>query len=365
MKIALIALLAGALAVATSRGEDAPSRLGDLSEADTISALTKFADEAAKGDRFSGAILVARNGNILLERAWGHADREKGTATTVETRFRMGSMNKMFTAIAVLQLIEAGKLGLNDPILKYLPDYPNRDLASKVTVRNLLTHTGGTGDIFGEPFWKNRLSLREHRDYVRLYGSRDQLAGGFIYSNYGYVLLGVLIEKVSGISYYDYVEKNIFAPAGMASTGSLPEVETVPNRAPGYRRRQGTWVSNADTLPWRGTAAGGGYSTVGDLLRFAQALEAGKLVSKAMVAEATRMQERRSGYGFFSRGTGPLRHYGHEGGAPGMNGELRIYPELGYVVAALSNLDPPSAQQMVNFVDIWMLTPPSPPWVAK
>src|SRR5688572_22532162 len=156
MKIALIALLAGALAVATSRGEDAPSRLGDLSEADTVAALTKFADEAAKGDRFSGAILVARNDNILLQRAWGHADREKGTAASVETRFRMGSMNKMFTAIAVLQLIEAGKLGLNDPILKYLPDYPNRDLASKVTVRSLLTHTGGTGDIFGAPFWQNR-----------------------------------------------------------------------------------------------------------------------------------------------------------------------------------------------------------------
>lgn len=361
MRVAVIVLLACALAFGAATAADTPAQksLGDLSEADTMAALSALADEAAKGDRFSGAILVARNGNILLQKAWGRADREKGTMTSVETRFRVGSMNKMFTAIAVLQLIEAGKLALSDPILKYLPDYPNRDLASKVTVRNLLTHTGGTGDIFGEAFWKNRLSLKEHGDYVKLYGSREQLPGGlFGYSNYGYVLLGVLIEKVSGISYYDYVEKNIFAPAGMASTGSLPEVEPVPNRAPSYTRRQGIWVSNAHMHPWRGTAAGGGYSTVGDLLRFAQALEAGKLLNKEMVAEATRMQEPPYGYGFFPRGSGPLRSYGHAGGAPGMNGGLRVYPELGYVIAALSNLDPPSAEQMVDFVAVKMLTPP-------
>ena len=361
MKAAVIALVACALSFGPVTAADTPAQkvLGDLSEADAMAALATVADEAAKGDRFSGAILVARNGKILLERAWGRADREKGTMTSVETRLRLGSMNKMFTALAVLQLIEAGKLALSDPILQYLPDYPNRDLASKVTVRNLLTHTGGTGDIFGQAFDKNRLGLKEHGDYVKLYGSRDQIPDGlFRYSNYGYVLLGVLIEKVSGMSYYDYVEKNIFAPAGMASTGSLPEVEPVPNRATGYMRWQGIWVPNVHTLPWRGTAAGGGYSTVGDLLRFAQALEAGKLLSKAMVAEATRMQEPPYGYGFFPRGEGPLRHYGHAGGAPGMNGELRVYPESGYVIAALSNLDPPSAEMMVAFVAVKMLTAP-------
>src|SRR5258708_28289177 len=112
-------------------------------------------------------------------------------------------MNKMFTAVAVLHLVEAGKLALSDPILKFLPDYPNKDLASKVTVRNLLTHTGGTRDIFGQAFAENRMNLKEHRDYLKLYGARHQVPGGsFSYSNSRLVLLGALIAQASGISYH-------------------------------------------------------------------------------------------------------------------------------------------------------------------
>ena len=174
-----------------------------------------------------------------------------------------------------------------------MADYPNADVASKVTVRHLLTHTGGTGDIFGPDFTKNRLTLREHRDYLALYGSRalvHQPGAEHRYSNYGFVLLGALIEKVSGVQYYDYVRSKVFQPAGMASTDSQPETETLVNRSTGYMRRDGAWIANTDTLPWRGTAAGGGYSTVGDLFRFAQALESGKLISKKMLAEATKPQ---------------------------------------------------------------------------
>jgi D-alanyl-D-alanine carboxypeptidase len=148
-------------------------------------------------------------------------------------------------------------------------------VAAKVTVRHLLTHTGGTGDIFGPEFDQQRLRLREHRDYLKLYGSRgltQEPGSRFEYSNYGFVLLGALIEHVTGESYYDYVDDHVFHPAGMRSTGSLPESVEVPGRAVGYMRASpsgGAWVPNTDTLPWRGTAAGGGYSTVGDLLRFA------------------------------------------------------------------------------------------------
>ena len=122
-------------------------------------------------------------------------------------------MNKMFTAIATLQLVEAGKLSLDKPIGTYLPDYPNVDVASRVTVRHLLTHTGGTGDIFGPEFDANRLTLKEHTDYLKLYGTRgpDQTPGSeFEYSNYGFVLLGALIEKVSGVTYYEYVKEDDF-----------------------------------------------------------------------------------------------------------------------------------------------------------
>ncbi|HEX7404115.1 MAG TPA: serine hydrolase domain-containing protein, partial [Usitatibacter sp.] len=270
-----------------------------MKEAEAIAALSKRADDAAKADLFSGAVLVARDGKVLLERAWGFADRVRLAMASPSTKFRLGSMNKMFTAVAILQLVDAGKVSLADPIVKYLPDYPNRELAAKVTVRDLLTHTAGMGDIFGPEFFQNRQTLREHADYVKLYGAREQEAGAgtFHYSNYGYILLGTIVEKASAMSYYDYVQKNVFEPAGMASTGSLPENVPVVNRARGYMRRQGSWVSNAGTLPWRGTAAGGGYSTVGDLYRFATALSSGKLLSKAMLAEATRAQATPPVYG--------------------------------------------------------------------
>jgi CubicO group peptidase (beta-lactamase class C family) len=328
-----------------------------LKEAEALAALTAHAGELAKKDEFSGVVLVARHGEVLLQKAWGLANRETGAPATLDTRFRIGSMNKMFTSVATLQLVEAGKLALDDPIGKILPDYPNKDVASKVTVRHLLTHTGGTGDIFGPEFEKNRLTLREPSDYLKLYGSRGlthEPGAEFEYSNYGFVLLGALIEKVTGMSYYDYVRSHIFQPAGMSSTDSLPETEAVPNRSTGYMKGQGGWVPNTETLPWRASSAGGGYSTAGDLLRFAQALESGKLISKASLAAATTPSKEHYGYGFGIQGEGPLRSYGHGGGAPGMNGELRIFPQLGYVVVCLSNLDPPVATRLVDFFTLRM-----------
>jgi CubicO group peptidase (beta-lactamase class C family) len=160
-----------------------------------------------------------------------------------------------------------------------------------------------------------------------------------------------LIERVSNLSYYDYVQQNLFAPAQMNRTGSLPETEIVPGRARGYMNEDGKWVRNTDTLPWRGTAAGGGYSTVGDLLRFADALQEGKLISKDLLTQATRLQALGYGYGFGVGGAGPWMGYGHGGGAPGMNGELRVIPELGYVLISLSNMDPPAASRALQYVE--------------
>jgi D-alanyl-D-alanine carboxypeptidase len=330
-----------------------------LTQADALAALADHAEERAQAGEFAGAVLVARHGKILLQDAWGRADRKAGTANTPATRFRIGSMNKMFTAVATLQLAEAGKLKLDDPIGQHLPGYPNKQVAARVTVRHLLTHTGGTGDIFGPQFDQHRLQLREHRDYLKLYGSRGlsfEPGARFEYSNYGFVLLGALIEQVSGESYDDYVGDHVFRPAAMRSTGALPESVEVPERAVGYLRLSpgGAWEPNTYTLPWRGTAAGGGYSTVGDLLRFAQALGSGRLLSKATLAEATRPHQQQYGYGFDVQGQGRLASYGHGGGAPGMNGELRVFPQLGYVVVALSNLDPPAASEMVEFFALRM-----------
>src|SRR5208282_3108804 len=255
-----------------------------LTESEAIAAVKALVEKNAAADRFAGTVLLAKNGKVLFSGAYGLADREKKISNTLDTRFRIGSMNKMFTAVSVLQLVEAGKIKLTDPLGKYVTDYPNQDIATKVTIHQLLTHTGGTGDIFGPEFATHRKELRTLNDYVTLYGKRGPLfvpGSKFDYSNYGMVLAGVVIERVSGQSYYDYVQDHIYKPAGMTLSGSLPEDQVVAGRSIGYTRSEGNgeWVPNTDSLPYRGTSAGGGYSTVGDLLRFANALLSHKLLN--------------------------------------------------------------------------------------
>ncbi len=333
-----------------------------MTEADALAALKTLLREDAAADRFSGAVLVAKDGQVLFSHAYGLADRKRGIPNTLQTRFRIGSMNKMFTAVAILQLVEAGKVELTAPLGEYLTDYPNRDVATKVTIHHLLTHTGGTGDIFGPDFEAHRQELRTLGDYVELYGERGlefEPGSRWAYSNYGFILLGVVIEKVTGQSYYDYVQAHIYEPAGMAASGSLPEHEAVPNRSIGYTKPPGTteWVPNTDTLPYRGTSAGGGYSTVEDLARFGQALLNHELLSAdstelLITGKVESAPGARYAYGFEDlRDTDGNGSVGHGGGAPGMNGDLRIYPTSGYAVVVLANIDPPAAQRVAEWLD--------------
>jgi CubicO group peptidase (beta-lactamase class C family) len=327
-----------------------------------VQALRAQLQASTQADQFSGAVLVTRNGQKVFEAGYGLADRERGVANTPLTQFRVGSMNKMLTAVATLQLVQAGALRLDVPLATYLPDYPNAELASKVTAHHLLTHTGGTGDIFGPAFTANRLELRSTADYLRLYGTRNlQFPPGaqFAYSNYGFMLLGALIERVSGMSYDDYVTARILAPAGITATGSAPEDSLVPGRSVGYTRQlvPGALVSNAPTLPYRGTPAGGWYSTVGDLERFTVALREHRLLDSAHTALLIggKVPMGAGGpvhyaYGFIDRVQAGRRLVGHGGGAPGMNGELSFEPNGGYVVVVLSNLDPQAATQVEAFI---------------
>jgi CubicO group peptidase (beta-lactamase class C family) len=334
-----------------------------LSEADLVTAVKSRLEKESAADRFSGTIAIAKIGSdgrkVLFEGAYGLADRDRKIANTLDTKFRIGSMNKMFTATSILQLVQAGKIKLTDPLGKYITDYPNKDVATKVTIHQLLTHTGGTGDIFGPEFDKNRLELRTLDDYVKLYGARGpQFEPGsrWEYSNYGMLLLGVVIERVTGQSYYDYVAEHVYRPAGMNRSGSEPEEKTVADRSVGYMKRNGVWTPNGPTLPYRGTSAGGGYSTVGDLLKFAEALLSHKLLN----AEYTNMlitgkvdvgNGQMYAYGFEDGRRNGVGSVGHGGGAPGMNGELRIFPSSGYVIAVLANLDPPAASQVNGFIE--------------
>jgi CubicO group peptidase (beta-lactamase class C family) len=338
-----------------------------LNEADLVTALrAKLAADAAAGT-FAGAVMLAKDGRTMFDGAYGLADRGKRIANTLDTRFRIGSMNKMFTAVAILQLVQAGTVRLDAPLGTYLTDYPNKDVASKVTIHHLLTHTGGTGDIFGPQFVAKRRELRTLQDYVRLYGTRGlefEPGSQWSYSNYGFVLLGAVIEKVSGQSYYDYVASHVFAPAGMSSTASMPEDSVVPNRSVGYTRNGRTLESNAAELPYRGSSAGGGYSTVGDLLRFATALREHKLLNahytELLTTGKVDARGAKYAYGFIDRAVGGVRFIGHGGGAPGMNGDLQIDPRSGYVIAVLSNLDPPAAQRVADFITNRLPSAPLP-----
>jgi CubicO group peptidase (beta-lactamase class C family) len=320
-----------------------------------VSEAGKRLDTLRSQGKLSGSLLLARDGKPILEWTGGLADREASVPVSPATQFRMASLGKMITAVAILQLAEAGRLALDDPLSKHLADYPNRTVADAITLRQLLNHTSGTGDVFGEDFEKISGTLKTHRDYWGAFaatplefeaGAKDR------YSNYGYILLGAVIEAVSGQSYYDYVEQHIYRPAGMVSTGSEPESTPVPNRANAYTKVDGKWSRENASLPWRGTAAGGGYTTAGDLLRFATALQNGTLISAESREAATRPQNHKAwyGYGFMVSGAGDERQYGHEGGSPGSNAILNVEPARGYVVIGLSNFDPSTMANMVNFI---------------
>ena len=328
-----------------------------VSEAELLKVLRADLERWAAADRFSGAVLVAKNGRPIFTAAYGLADRNPRVPNTIETRFKNGSMNKMFTAVATLTLVRAGKLALSDPLDRYLPDYPNKAVASKVTIHHLLTHTGGTGDIFGPEFTAKRLELRTPKDFVALYGKRDLLfepGSQWMYSNYGFALLGAVIEQVSGQSYYDYVRDHVYTPAGMTLTGSEPEAQVLPHTAIGYMKRGNAWQSNADTLPYRGMAAGGGYTTVGDLIRFATALTNHRLLNAEDTTLLTTGKVASAGgkyaYGFVDMTIGGVRAIGHSGGAPGQSGDLIIVPESGYAIAVLANQDPPAAPRVSNYI---------------
>ncbi len=319
-------------------------------------------EAAAKADSFSGAVLIAEGGKPLLAQAYGLADREAKTPATTETQFRFGSMGKMFTAVAIMQLAQAGKLDLTAPVGRYLPDYPNADIAGKVTINHLLTHTGGTGDIFEPEYFAKRLEVKDAKDYVALFGARPPLfapGARTQYSNYGFMLMGRIVEVVSGQSYDDYIAAHIFAPAHMTATGNQPETVILPHRAVGYMTRGQRLISAADTQPWRGTPAGGGYSTVGDLAKFADALMANKLLDAAHTTLLTTggfngPDGKLLRYDFGAPAGDGRRFFGHGGGAPGMNGELRIFPaEPGHAAATiviLANRDPPVATAAANFI---------------
>jgi CubicO group peptidase (beta-lactamase class C family) len=332
--------------IAPATAPDAPTRR--LTDAEVVEQLRGYVDRLARRDVFSGTVLLAKGGKPLFSAAYGEANKDFGVRNTIDTKFNLGSMNKMFTSVAIIQLVEAGKLSLDDTLGRFLPAGSMRpDVLSKVRIKHLLTHTSGLGSYFS-PRWDSlsRAMFRSVDDWMPLV-KEETLAfepgTRWSYSNTGMLILGKVIESVSGKDYFEYVRERIFRPAGMTSTDSYELDRVTKNLAVGYEREETPsgpqYRNNIFQHVIRGGPAGGGYSTVGDLTRFAAALQQGRLVSREGVKLLTTPKPELSspdyGFGFGIDEGGSI--VGHSGGFPGINSQLDIYLADGYTMAVMAN----------------------------
>ena len=306
---------------------------------------------------FSGVALVARGDTIEIVAGYGLADRASGRKNTADTRFNLGSINKTFTAIAIAQLIQQGRLSLDDTLAKHLPNYPNTAAAAKITIRDLLTHRSGVAQFMGADFGEG--SVAEMTRLVAAEPLAFEPGTQQQYSNGGYVVLGRVVEVVSGMSYSAYVSEKIYRPAGMTNTGFLKRGDPDTTVALGYfsadaqgRPAMGT-PGVGSNPPRPGNPAGGGYSTVTDMFRFARALRNGRLLDLSMtdyVVNGTFSGKSGPKFGFALREqmAGTRRFIGNGGGAPGVNAEFRFEPAGEYTVVVLANSNPPAATRLLT-----------------
>jgi CubicO group peptidase (beta-lactamase class C family) len=323
-----------------------PTKLSNEQAAKELEAYVK---KLAEADVFSGSVLLAKNGKVLYKGAFGVANKDFGAPNKTDTKFNLGSMNKMFTAVAIAQLVEKGKISYDDPLAKFIPDFPNAEAAQKIKIKHLLSHTAGLGGYFSDRYWKlSRDQIRTVDDMLKLAREDEkevkfEPGSKWQYSNTGMMVLGKVIEIASGQSYFDYVRENVYKPAGMTNTDCYELDKINTNLAVGYDKQftdSGvTWANNVFAHVLRGGPQGGGYSTVEDLLKFDQALRSGKLVSaeslKTLTTPKPELNSPGYGYGFFASATSPST--GHSGGFIGINSDLRMYLGSGWTIAVMSN----------------------------
>ncbi len=338
------------MSVETARDPDTELPDRPLTTDEIADLMDRYIENLVARDVFSGSVILAKDGEQFYSGAWGLANMRWQAPNNLETKFNIGSMNKMFTGVAICQLAEKGKLGFDDLVGKHLPEYPNADVREKVTIHHLLTHTSGMGSYWEAMATRDWTVLRSVEDFAALsYDDSLSFEPGdhFQYSNSGPLVLGLIIEKLSGLDYHEYIRRSVTGPAGMVGTDCYHNDHPVPNLASGY-----FWAAPDDTIRTsnifehsaRGSAAGGGYSTAPDLQKFANALYDGTFLSAAMVETMTT--------GKVEMGPGDQYAYlfgvsdwnghlaiGHGGGAPGINADLKIFKDLGVTIIAMSNYD--------------------------
>ena len=317
--------------------------------------IERIADSLAHSTIAAGAVpgmtvAVAQDGEIVFVQGYGQADAEMGVAAGPETVYRIGSITKQFTAASIMRLVESGKIALDDPLTKYLPDYPTQ--GHHVTVRHLLNHTSGIGNAsYTEPN-EMKAALRRHKIDLSDEEMLDLIAEPpfgfgpgeeFDYNNRGYILLGMVIHEVTGMPYAEYVEQELLQPLGLDHTHHCDVRRIIPNRAEGYAYDDGELI-NAPYISMQNYGAAGVLcSTVGDLIRWTHLLHGGKVVSPASLRQMTSPTVLATGdtveYGY-GLSLGELSDHPmiyHEGSISGFQSSLVYYPEDGLTIAVLMN----------------------------
>lgn len=336
-------------------------------------ALVSKIDSLAEGTLADGpvaslAIGVKRGSDLLLVRGYGLADLELGARATAETVYRIGSVTKQFTAAAVMQLVEAGKIGLDDPMTKYLPDYPTQ--GHTVTIRHLLTHTSGIKSYTSLEGWRSTLTLeRTDDELVALFKDESvDFAPGeeWLYNNSGFYLLGMIIERASGETYREYLGAHLFEALGLGGSSYCDERPIIRNRAEGYEQDDGKLVNDAPLSMNQPGAAGALCSTVPDLLNWESALRGGQVVSADSYVQMTTPYEltdgSSTGYGF-GLGVGDLEGHprvSHGGGINGFVTMLSYFPESDLTIVVLSNTGGGHAGRVARTIAMWALGIPIP-----
>lgn len=325
-----------------------PDNAVNVEESKLVQQSLQLVKTGCEKDIFSGSVMLAKDDRVLFKTACGEASKRYHVANNIDTKFNLGSMNKMFTAIAIAQLVEQGKLNYQDTIDRWVDSsWLPKKLTSQIKVHHLLTHTSGLGSFFNAQFEKSAQGQYREVDDLKPLIKDDTLSfqpgSKFSYSNSGMHLLGVVIEKISGQNYSDYIRQFIYLPAGMLNSDNYAIDEPVENLAIGYMPAfsgKFPWIENTYKYTMRGGPAGGGYSTVPDLLAFVQALKQSKLLkAESLQTLWTDHNGHRYGYGFMVKNVSTGKVVGHGGAMDGVSAELEIHLDRGYTLIALSNYD--------------------------
>jgi len=307
---------------------------------DVATKVDEYINAQTKLGAFSGSVLIAHGGKVLLSKGYGMANLELGVPNTPQTKFRLGSVTKQFTAMAIMQLQERGLLDVNNPITKYIPDYPNGE---KITIRHLLTHTSGIPNLTDFPDFLETMMLPSpvEKTIERFKNKPLEFEPGekFSYSNSGYVLLGYLIEKISGKSYEDFLSENIFQPLNMVNSGYDHSSTILKNRASGYSL--GTdGIINAAYIDMSLPLGGGSlYSTVEDLYLWDRALYTEELVSKTIMDKIFTPFLEEYAYGWNVSELYKHKRISHSGGINGFSSNISRYPDDDLCIVVLSNYE--------------------------